>query len=315
MNINYIKIIIKIAAFYGLMLFCGGCSTGIEGTKTITYSKSERKEISTSAEEKFASEIKPSLLKDWEEEKKFMISDKRAALVFESSSLTLADSTDIKGREIRFSSISERPTPGGGSQAVIIFTDGNRNYRYPTGKERNDALENISSLDIPMLIDLDIVEQYRKRLEGMEVWTRSQLWYDMNGEKLTGRKFIPVKILKVEPGDMLFQMHLLITDENGKESMLYMNPAHRGLESRTFSNLFSLTDPKLKYPSIEPEVWDYICRGLVKTGMTKEECKLSLGNPDDVSTGHDWNQTIDIWNYKNGVFLQFQDGLLTRFRI
>ena len=94
-----------------------------------------------------------------------------------------------------------------------------------------------------------------------------------------------------------------------------MNPSNRGLESRTFSTLFYLSDPKLRYPSIRRDVWDLIRNESVREGMTKEECKLALGNPDDVATGHDWSQTIDIWNYKNGTFLQFQDGLLTRFRM
>ena len=94
-----------------------------------------------------------------------------------------------------------------------------------------------------------------------------------------------------------------------------MNPIHRGLESRTFADLFFVADPKIRHSSIRPEIWELICEGKVKSGMTKEECKLALGNPDDVATGHDWNQTIDIWNYKNGMYLQFQDGLLTKFRI
>ncbi|MDE6409415.1 MAG: hypothetical protein K2K81_04125, partial [Muribaculaceae bacterium] len=178
-----------------------------------------------------------------------------------------------------------------------------------------EALENLSSLDIPMLIDLDLVDEYRKKLEGMKVWTRSQLWYDEAGEKKPGHKFIPVTITKVFPGDMLFNLHLKIKEESGAESTLYMNPTNRGLESRTFASLFFMSDPKTRYPSIQPEVWENICNGKVTIGMTKEECKLSLGNPDDVNTGHDWNQTIEIWNYKNGSFLQFQDGLLTRFRI
>ena len=49
-------------------------------------------------------------------------------------------------------------------------------------------------------------------------------------------------------------------------------------------------------------------------GMTKEECKLSLGNPTDVNSGHDWNSTIDFWQYPNGSYLRFQDGLLVSFR-
>lgn len=314
MKINKISIIY---IFTSLMLtfFFAGCSTGIEGTKTITYSKSERKETALSEEEKFIADIIPAPLKDWQSGKEFLISDDRAALVFEFPGKSSQSLTSLKGKTISFKSIGERPTPGGTVQALIIFSDGITQYSYPTGKILKDALQSITSLDIPMLIDLEIVNQYKKRLESREVWTRSSLWYDENGDKIPGRKFVPVKIQKVKPGDMLFQIHLDITDENGKNARLYMNPLHRGLESRTFASLLSLSDPKTRYPGISPEIWDYICRSRVKNGMTKEECKLSLGNPDEVSTGHDWNQTIDIWNYKNGIFLQFQDGILIKFRI
>lgn len=114
---------------------------------------------------------------------------------------------------------------------------------------------------------------------------------------------------------MTFVLSLDITDENSSPAVMYMNIANSGLESRTFPDLFSISDPKLRYPSIRPEVWTLITKGRVATGMTKDECKLALGNPSDVNSGHDWNQTLDLWRYDNGAWLQFQDGLLTSFRI
>ena len=315
MNIKKIISSIGFSLFLSFFSFLSGCSTGIEGTKTITFSKSERKEIIASGEESFVADIKPLKLSEWKTGKRFMIADNRAALVFELPSTLSSDSLGLQGEIITFNRLLERPTPGGSNQTVISFTGKENEYLYPTGKNNKEALENMTSLDVPMLIDLDLVDLYKKKLEGMKVWTRSQLWYDEEGEKLPGRKFVPVTISEVVPGDKLFQLHLHIEDEAGRKAMLFMNPMYRGLESRTFANLFYISDPKSRYPSIQPEVWEHICRGEVRTGMTKEECKLSLGNPDDVNTGHDWNQTIEIWNYKNGSFLQFQDGLLTRFRI
>ena len=314
MTIKKIKPRVLYALFLSLIMLFDSCSTGIESTKTITYSKSDRKELNASPEETFMAEIKPLKLKEWPPGKRFMIADNRAAIVFEPTRVK-TDSVNIKGDVITFNRLIERPTPGGATQTVISFTDGINEYLYPTGKTLNDALENLSSLDIPMLIDLDLVATYKDKLEGLKLWTRSQLWYDKHGEKKEGRKFVPVTVMEVKPGDMLFQIHIDIKDEDGNESLIYMNPSHRGLESRTFASLFFLSDPKTRYPSIQPEIWELICKGKVRIGMTKEECKLSLGNPDDVNTGHDWNQTVEIWNYNNGSFLQFQDGLLTRYRI
>ena len=292
-----------------------GCSTGIEGTKTIKYSKSEKKELESSAEEVFISSISADTLKSWQPGKRFLISDNRASRIFEPQGRLSSGNDSLKGKIIEFKSIFSRITPGGSNQLIISFTDGTDTYNYPTGKSREEALNSITSLDIPMLLDLDMVDHFNEKLKGKTLWTRSRLWYDSEGEKLAGRKFVPVTITEVAPGDLLFHLHLHITDEEGNKAWLYMNPVNRGMESRTFANLFYMTDPKLKYPGISEEIWKLICRGLVTTGMTKEECKLALGNPDEVSTGHDWNQTVDIWVYKDGVFLQFLDGLLSKFRI
>lgn len=298
-------------AFSVATLLFSGCSTGIESTKTITYSKSEKKELAPSPEETIVSDILPAPLKEWQPGRRFLVSDNRAALIFES----LPPGTELKGKELTYSGYEERITPGGKKSVVLKFTDGTETYSYPTGKMTSEALDSLTSLDLPMLIDLETVARYRERLEGTKAWTRSILRYDDAGEKRSGRRFVPVTIRSVTPGDLLFMIHLEIEEPDGERSILYMNPSHRGLESRTFSDLFFLSDPKLRHTGISEEVWNLICQGKVKEGMTKEECKLSLGNPDDVAAGHDWNQTVDIWNYRNGVFLQFQDGLLTRFRM
>ncbi|MDE6400707.1 MAG: hypothetical protein K2L68_07600, partial [Muribaculaceae bacterium] len=65
---------------------------------------------------------------------------------------------------------------------------------------------------------------------------------------------------------------------------------------------------------IEDDVWQLICSSKVRTGMTKDECRLALGNPKEVDSGHDYTQTLDLWHYSDGAVLWFEDGILTRFR-
>ncbi|MDE6717589.1 MAG: DUF2845 domain-containing protein [Muribaculaceae bacterium] len=291
-----------------------GCSTGIEGTKAIKYSKGVKKENMPSPEEKFISGIESIRLKDWKQGRRFMFIDDRASLVFESDA-PRSELASLKGKRVEYSGTERRITPGGVEQAVVRFSDGIYTYSYPTGKLPTESDTLLTSLDFPMLADLATVDQYRRLLQGVSLWTRNSLWYDDDGEKIRGRRFVKVIIDSVSTGQNGFLMDLSIRDENGDRAHIYMNPVNRGLESRTFPSLFLLTDPRERHTSISDEVWDLICRGLVRPGMTKEECKLALGNPDDVNTAHDWNQTIDIWNYNNGTFLHFQDGLLTKFRI
>ncbi len=302
-----------ILLFALLVCLTVSCHTGIESTKTITLSKSERKQLEASPEEKLMEDVKAPMLSEWKEGKKFLVSDNRASLVFDPYSM-INDQEELGGKIIEYAGVTLKATPGGADEAVIVFKNGSGSLQYSTGKNTNDAATSISSMDVPMLIDLELVDKVKDLLVGRKVWTRSQLWYDRNENKIDGRKFVPVEIVDVNPGTMVFPLKVYLIDENGKPAMMYMNAGTAGIESRTFQNLFSLTDPKDRYPSIHEDVWELIQRGQVRLGMTKEECKLALGNPSDVNSGHDWNSTIDFWQYPNGSYLRFQDGLLVAFR-
>ncbi len=308
MKISYIIIWSVMLLSFSLM----GCHTGIESTKTITMSKDDRRQLEATPEEKLMADLQAPLLSEWQRGKKFLVSDDRALMVFDASTLN-PDDDKLKGRYIEFAGVALKTNPGGIDEAVVVFKDGDSSLQYSTGKSLDEANRRISSMDIPMLIDLELVDNVRNVLAGRKVWTRSQLWYDRSDNRVDGRKFVPVVIDDVRPGTVVFPFRVYITDENGNQAMLFMNAASAGMESRTFQNLFSLTDPKNRYPSIHDDVWKLIQHGKVKLGMTKEECKLSLGNPSDVNSGHDWNSTIDLWQYPNGAFLRFQDGLLIGF--
>lgn len=289
-----------------------GCSTGIENTQAITLSKEDRKMVRETPEDIFLSSLSPTLLGNWQQGKPFIISDNRASMVFD----VRGDMRDnkLEGKIIKYAGIDTRVTPDGKNEAVILFSDGNELYSYSTGKTIEYAKEYLSSAEVPMLIDLDLVAEASKLLVGKHAWTKTQLWYDLQGERINGRKFVNVKIDKVAPGTLVFPIKLKIIDENNMPAYLYMNIKNVGIDSRSFSNLFSLSNPKDSYRHISDNVWKLIQQGDIVVGMTKEECKLSLGNPTGVNAGHDWNSTIDLWNYSNGTYLKFQDGLLVAFR-
>ena len=289
------------------------CHTGIEGTKTIKLSRSEKKELAPTAEERLMNGIHIPTLNEWQKGKPFLVADERIALVFDPFNIGIPlDSLVCK--TIDYAGVALKPTPGGSDEAVIVFLYDGKQLTYSTGKSLQNAETSITSMDVPMTIDPQIVEDARNLLKGKKVWTKSQLWYDADENKVTGRKFVPVTITDIIPGSIVFPLKVFIKDETGKDAVMFMNIGNVGIESRTFQNLFSLTDPKSRYPHIQPEMWEAICHGKVRLGMTKDECKLALGNPSDVNIGHDWNSTIDLWQYPDGTFLRFQDGLLVSFR-
>lgn len=305
-----------------LCSFLSSCFTGVEGTKKITLSRSDRRNSMPSDEELFFSGISGEPLSSWKEGiKEFIAVDNKAALLFDSytgpyfSFENHPDSSYFEGKKFVFQGIQSRIDAAGKLNAVIQFKDAERTFYYNTGKEYESALQDFKSDQIPMMIDLDLVDEAGDLLIGKELWTRSPLWYDSLGNRIEGKKYVDVKIMDVSPGNFVFPLKLKIKDSSGNEAYMFMNYGNSGNESRSFHNLFSLNNIKKHYPNVSQSNWDLICEGKVTYGMTKEECKLALGNPSDVNVGHDYSQTLDIWNYENGIILWFMDGVLTRFRI
>lgn len=308
-----------IYSFFIVILFAiHGCNTGIESTRAIKMSKSEKKELQPTEEETFALQFSSLKLKDWKIGKNFFVADSKAFLILKGDS-NPKDST-LTGIILSYDGIESSPTAGGNTVCYIKFVDNNsgKRYYYNTGKNEKISLENIDGLDIPAMIDIDMVENIKVLLKGKELWIRTQLWYDSESNPKEGRKLVPVFINDVANGNMYFPIRIDFSEKDCDTfSSIYMNVKTStgiGAESRTFPSLFYLNDPRSKYPSISDEVWKLIQNGRVAVGMTKDECRLSLGNPPDVDAGHNWNNTIDIWRYKDGTFLQFQDGLLVNFR-
>lgn len=300
-----------------MLLLCVSCSTGIEGTKAIKMSRTEQRSLQPGEEEILISSIVPDTLKDWRPGKEFIITDDKASIVLENrSGYRREELPHLKGKTVRFSGISESVTPGGDRVAYVEFSDGSDVYRYNTARSTEAARSELTSLDIPMLTDLDLVKAADTLLRGRELWVLSPIRYDADGNMTREKKFVPVTVEEVTSGNMVFALKVGLIENDGRRSAMFMNlrSGSAGTDSRTFETLFALKDPKLKYPSIIPEVWELIRESRVRQGMTKEECRLALGNPPDVDSGHDWNQTIDIWKYNDGTFLRFEDGLLTSFR-
>lgn len=312
-NKTILAILISLCATAVMM---SSCNTGIESTRAIKMSKSDKRAALPTEEELFAEKFASAPLGEWKSGKAFLVADDKASLLYKPDGDV--GSSELKGDTLLFESVALRPTPGDEQAAVIRFRSKKEGilYNYATGKSLNNVSTEITGLDLPALIDLDVVREVGDALRGKQLWILSSLWYDAEGNVIHGLKFVPVTVTAVSSGNLFFPVTVEFTDgrTHSKVFMNVHNSSGIGGESRTFPSLFSLSDPKLNYQSVSPEVWRLIQQGRVATGMTKEECRLSLGNPPDVDSGHDWNNTIDIWRYKDGTFLHFQDGLLVNYR-
>lgn len=295
-----------------LMLMLAGCFTGIESTKKINITREDRKLLTLTEEDTFLNKIHGQPLAEWNTGKQFIVSDGRISLLFDRSGgyHEHSDTSGMTGRHLAFKGISHRRLPDASEETVLLLSDEKNEFRLPTGKSPLESRYGVQSSDIPMLIDLDMVKDADRLLTGRKLWIRTALWYDIDGNRMAGRKFIPVTVERVEPGTMVFPLRLTLSDESGLTFIQYMNIGNGSNESRSFAKLFRLSDPRTSYPAISDENWALIQKGKIRLGMTKEECRLSLGNPTSTDSGHDYSSTIDIWKYEDGTFLRFQDGLL-----
>lgn len=312
------KILLRIPSLLGLIccvIIFQSCFTGIEGTKKINLTREDRKKSEPTQEENFFPGIKGEPISKWEEGRIFFASDNKMPLVFDTKDMIFArDTFSVKGKIFEFIGVESKINPAGNLTLVILFTDGARKMAYDTNRDFDEALQSFTSVDLPMMIDSKMVEEARRQLLGEKLWIKSDLWYDEKGERIPGKKYVEVTITDIKPGDTVFPLFLTFTDSSGETAHAYMNFGNSPTESRSFLNLFSITDIRRHYPSIETETWELISIGKVRPGMTKEECRLALGNPSDVNSGHDYSQTLDIWLYDNGKTLWFEDGRLTRVR-
>lgn len=298
-----------------ITIFFSSCSTGIESTKKIRMTKEDQKLMAKSEEQIYAASLQGSPLSAWEKGKAFLAMSDRTLYIFEpNGSSANVIGQDLTGEKLIYVGVDRLVNPDLKDECIILFSDGNNTFRYRTKKTMDEASNGIDSSKLPLLADLDLVESWRHKLAGMTLWTRSNLWYDANGNRLPGLKFAKVTVNDVIPSTGDFPMKVKIKAPGGEEAYLNMNYTSDMYDSRNFAALFYLSDPKKKYPNITEENWQLIQRGKVGEGMTKEECKLAIGNPDEVQSGHSRSETIDIWQYNDGIYLMFEDGLLTRFR-
>lgn len=289
------------------------CFTGVEGTKTISLSREDRKTIKPSKEETFFQPVEGEPLSKWEKGRPFIAADNRTLIIFDQEGLPLdPDEVGLGGKMLFFEGVTPRMAADGSEKAVLEFSQGDKRYHFNTGKKFAEVEDSFRSDMIPMMIDLKMVNSARTLLEGMKLWTKSALWYDEQGERITGKKYVPVTIDDVTPGNLVFPIKVKFHEPDGKTAWAMLNFGIR--ESRCFENIFSLSDIREKYPNIEDENWALICAGKVAKGMTKEECKLALGNPKEVDSGRDYTQTLDLWQYPDGTVLWFEAGVLTGFR-
>ena len=290
------------------------CFTGVETTRKITGDDAVKIGINTDSQGgSRLDSLVPAKFKDWEIGKRFYVTDNNIKIVLYSQKLNL-DTISFINKTLVYNGYVEENRIGVEKLAYVILKDSSGSeFYYKTGKTISELRDSSYLFKIPFTIDCDMVESVKNNLNGDSLYIKSPIWFNESGEQTRGFKFEKIKILDVLPGNKVYSINVKF-EYNGKTSYIYLSTKDNSVSSRLFSSIFSFTNPHLIYPLITDEVWSMIKRGEIKKYMTKDECKLSIGLPNDVNKIPTYNGLEEYWFYENGVYLLFRDGLLTEFR-
>lgn len=291
-------------------LLLQSCFTGIESTPKITANDVRRENIVDRRENSFLADVVPSPLSRWEKGKRFYVTDDKISIIFGLSS----ESQGLKGSYITYDSARDIVSITGEPVAEIRFIDldgHSLNYRAEKSLEE---LSGQASVSVPFTIEQSIVDEVRSRLNGNRYYVMTSMWYDANDQSLNGRKFIPVTVEEVEPGNSVYPVKVKLRTDDGIGFLLFMTTGANPKAPRSFPSLFSFDDPHLRYPNITDENWQLIINGRVTRDMTRDECRLALGAPSNITRRNNNDYFFELWNYENGRYLVFQDGLLRDYR-
>lgn len=299
MTLNVRHTIPAVAAALLALTALPGCFTGIEKTPVIKDSGSSSGKVTITPEQQLMGKIHVQPPRDWRAGKPFIVAEGRLSYAYAPASVAGGLHS---GDTIRLSGIAGSVRLSGDSITELTFTTPNGATVSTKVESPLSAVMASATLPVPFAIDADMVADVRALLTGREVWTLRKA--------PNGRKYERMTIEDVIPGNADYPLKVIAGGDS-----LFMVVSSRSSSARTFDNLFSLSNPRRRYPQISDKNWDLICRGKIAVDMTREECRLALGAPAEVDRDAAYNGIIERWTYENGVYLVFTDGLLTRFRL
>lgn len=299
-----------------LMMACG---TGIEVTEHVTDKDVRRvMEQSPGHLTTVTLEAYRDSLPAWKTGKRFWVADDDVRKMLAVSSAYDSDTLHLAGHILLYQSWSKSGVyvdEYDGRRLYLTLKDSldGKNYTYVVGK----AVEaSRSGFTFPMLIDLDMVDHVAQQIVDKDLYINTPIWYDcQSGQMLDGRHYIKVHIDSVLPGNAVLPLRVHFTTADTREkAMVWMSDKSSTMHGRDFDALFAASDPHLAYPTISDETWERITRAQVVEGMTKDECRLSIGSPKSIRENPDQGGLREYWYYDGGSYLYFVDGLLSQFR-
>lgn len=300
-----------------ILFFTSSCFTEIENTKKITEKDVEKvlqSQKSLSTQESKYNHIAIDSFPKWENGRKFFVVDNNVRRIFSVSTKYDIDSLNLAGCQLEYIGFEENSVLDNRPKVELNFTDGVYVYKYSTGKTLSEIRNKKIMLTIPFMVDLAIVDKYKREISNKDFYIRTSIWYDEKGNMIQGKKFVKVKLTNVYPGDKVFPLKVSFVTNEGRVAYVFMSTKQSSVQNRLFDNLFTEEDIRISYPLISNENWEHIVNGNVALEMTKDECRLALGNPNNIQERPTYDGLQEYWFYGDGMYLMFFDGLLKQYR-
>lgn len=253
----------------------------------------------------------------WKPGERFIYVDSVLNITLKPERPVLHDTTNYLNMPFVFEAFKERTDWGGNSTLDLIFRANGQQYRFETGKSLTQISDTTYNPLIPGLIWLPEIEKADSLLKGKTFYILTSEWMAEDEASLrNARKFVPVVITAVEPGNEYAPVNIRFQDQTGAE--FYIRTTLSGtLNSSSrykFPRIFSFHDPRTKYKEIADETWKLITEGKLAVGMTQSEVRLSIGKPTNIDRIPTYSGLREQWLYNSGTMIQFQDGRITNFR-
>ncbi len=292
-----------------------GCFTGIESTPRITAGDVRRQAAARPTPEMlFLADVGTQPPASWTPGKEFHVADARVARLF---AYTDGRADGLEGTTLRFVAFEDAPSLTGEGATYVVLTS----ERGDTLSYRIDApLDNVRSrerLEIPFTVEMLPVQQADSLMRSHIYYISTPLWRRTDGRTRPGLRHVPVKVLGVRPGtDGIYPAAVLFAPEYAQaDTAMVMMSLSGDKAPRSFATLFSFTNPRDRYPHITDHVWDLIVHSRVEPGMTRDECRLALGSPTRTEQIPTRGGMVERWSYGEGIYLIFDDGTLSSYRL
>lgn len=306
-----------------------GCFTGVESTPRISLSDVRKQQAAgATPEQQLLADLAPEPPSRWLPGRRLRVDDDKIGLALTAAS---APTAGLTGHDIVFESATPAVSLTGTDATEFTFhraDSPSEKYYYQTPVEIS-ALDTLAALSVPFTIDLEMVERIDSLLRGRRLYVKTPAWYDPADERraCVGLRHVPIMVDSVVAGTSNYPAAVLFTVEEPErrnavcpsskpqQRMVYMTVGRSRAATRNFDVLFAFENPRKSYPEIKDDVWELIVRSRVQTAMSRDECRLALGAPPSVLRTPTYGGMREIWQYSDGVYLVFDDGYLSNFRL